>query len=406
MGRVQNEYVQRGSVSSELRLFGTVEINENAEVDLTAWTGGRIESLRVAAIGERVRRGQLLARVYSPELLAAQRTLLQARENADDAREAGSERRLRAAEASLEAARAELRLLGVDARQVAAIEESGRAQETVDVYATASGTVRARYASEGDYVNTGDPILSLAALDTVWVQLEIFERDLPRVDVGAPVTVEIPGASETVEGRLEFLAPEVNRDRRTVRGRVVLPNEDGRLRPGMYVRATLEVAESDDALTVSRSAVLWTGERSVVYVYDRGLDPPGYVPRVVKLGPVVGDRRVILEGLDEAEEVAARGAFRIDASLQIQGGPTMMSLFAGEEEWAETVGEAPPVEVDPEGSEFDPPIDPGRLPDEVWYCDMGTTHWAQPEKGDDECPLCGMRLTEKTGEEGHHGHDH
>ena len=405
MARVQNGYVERGSLHGELEVFGTVEVSENAEVDLTAWTGGRIEALRVTARGEEVRRGQLLARIYSPELLAAQRTLLQARENAEEARAAGSERRLRAAEASLEAARTELRLLGVDSRQIRSIEESGQARETLDVFATASGTVQSRYVSEGDFVQTGDRILSLAALDTVWVQLEIFERDLHRVAVGAPVTIQLPGsAGEPLEGRVDFIAPEIDRARRVARARVVLANPEGHLRPGMYVTARLEVAEEGaDLLSVPRSAVLWTGPRSLVYVFDRSMDPPGYVPRPVELGPAVGDRQVILSGLEEAEEIAIRGAFRIDASLQIQGGPTMMSLFVGDEEFPEVVGEAPPVEVEEEGTRFDPPIDPARLPDGVWYCDMGTTHWAQPEKGDDECPVCGMRLTEK---EGGHDHDH
>lgn len=407
LARVQNGFVESGPLTDELRAFGQVAVNENAEVDLTAWTGGRIERLMVNAVGERVERGQLLARIYSPELLSAQRSLLQAKQNADSARESESERRLRAAESSLQAARTELRLLGIDARQIRQIEESGQARETVDIYATAGGTVRSRHVSEGDYVTTGARILSLAALDTVWGQLEIYERDLPRFSVGTPVTVTAPAlGGEELEGRISFIAPEVDSQRRVARARVVLDNADGRLRPGMYLTGKMEIAHPDEeALSVPRSAVLWTGKRSVVYLYDRSLDPAGYVPRTVELGPRISDRYVINEGLEAGDEIAVRGAFRIDASLQIQGGPTMMSAIHGEEGLPETVGDAPPVEVDPEGTEFDPPINPDRLPDGVWYCDMGTTHWAQPEQGDDECPICGMRLTEHEGHN-HDGHDH
>ena len=406
LARVQNGFVQAGPLSQEVRLFGRVAINENAEVDLTAWTAGRIERLVVNAVGEEVRRGQLLARIYSPELLAAQQNLIHARRNADAARTEEGERRLRAAEATLEAARTELRLLGMEARQIREVEESGQARETVDIFATASGTVRARRVSEGDYVGKGERILSLAALDTVWAQLEIQERDLGRIQVGAPVVVTGPGmGSRELEGRIAFISPDLDEQRRVARARVVLDNSDGALRPGMYLNGKVEVAHEDEgALSIPRSAVLWTGKRSLVYVYDRGLDPAGYVPRKVTLGPLMGDRYIIEEGLNAGEEIALRGAYRIDASLQVQGGPTMMSVMHGSAELPETVGEAPKVEVAEEGTEFSPPIDPERLPEGVWYCDMGTTHWAQPEKGDDECPICGMRLTEKVG--GGEDHDH
>ncbi len=405
MARVEHATVEVGSVTGELNVFGRVDVDEQAEVDISAWTGGRIERLFVNAIGEKVTRGQLLARVYSPELLSAQRTLLQALRNKQDAEVSESDRRLRAATASLEAARTELRLLGIDRRQIDEIEESGEARETVDIYATAAGTIRARHVTEGDYVSTGDQILSLAPLDTVWGQLEIYERDLRRVDVGTPVVVEVPALDgEELEGRISFISPDIDATRRVARARVVLSNEDGELRPGMYLRGRIEIAEEgDDVVSVPRSAVLWTGERSLVYRYDRDLDPSGYVAQPVKLGPRMGERYVIREGLDDGDEVASRGAFRIDSELQIRGGPTMMSAM--HDEGLMPLSDDEIVEVPEEGVEFDPPIDPEQLPDGVWFCDMGTTHWAQPEQGDDECPVCGMRLTEKEYSDGEE-HDH
>ena len=111
----------------------------------------------------------------------------------------------------------------------------------------------------------------------------------------------------------------------------------------------------------------------------------------------MGDRYVIRGGLSEGDEVAVRSAFRIDSELQIRGGPTMMSAM--HDEGVMPLLEGEPVDVPEEGIEFDPPIDPERLPEGVWFCDMGTTHWAQPEKGEDQCPVCGMRLTEKVAEE-------
>ncbi len=145
--RVQHDTVERTSLSDEIDVFGRVDVSEDSEVDLTAWTGGRIERLMVSAEGERVEQGELLAQMYSPDLLEAQRSLVQARNSLHAAREAGSERRKRAAESAMAAARDRLRLLGLDARQIDEIGNGGEARETVDIYATTSGTVQTRHAS-------------------------------------------------------------------------------------------------------------------------------------------------------------------------------------------------------------------------------------------------------------------
>ena len=395
---VRNARVEAGPLTDTLEVFGRLEVSEQAEVDLSAWVGGRIERLYVNARGETVKRGQRIARIYSPELLSAQQTLLQAQRNLANARSVESAARTGAAEASMRAVRDELRLLGMENRQIEAILEAGVASETVDIFANASGTVRQRRVSVGDYVTTGQPLVSLAALDTVWAQLEIFEQDIPRVSVGQPVTITVPALKRTIEGRIDFIAPEIEPEERVMLARVPLPNDAGELRPGMVVDAAIERGVGDAALlSVPYSAVLWTGPRSLVYRFDTSLDSPAYVPVQVEIGSRIGDRVVIEEGLSAGDEVAAQGAFRIDASLQIRGGPSMMSESASAE----------PVEVEEQGTEFDPPIDPSRLPDGVWFCDMGTTHYAQHEAG--ECPVCGMFLSEKSEEssdDAEHDHDH
>lgn len=410
LANVRTARAEKIPLTREIDVFGRVEINESAEVDLTAWAGGRIERLLVNATGERVRRGQLLARIYSPELLVAQQTLLQTARNLEEAEAAGSEVRARAARAAMEAARTELRLLGVDARQVEAVLKEGKAQETINVYATASGTVRARRVSEGDYVPTGGRILSLAALDSLWVQLEIFERDLPFVSTGTPVRFRVPAlGDEEIEGRISFIDPLLDERKRVARARVVVANDEGRLRPGMFLRATIEAGfeEGGEAVlpvSVPASAVLWTGKRSMVYRLDSSFDPPAFVPVRVELGPRMGERYVIRDGLDAGDEVAESGAFRIDASLQIKGGPTMMVSDSSQ---AVDPDSLPEVDVPADGVEFAPPVQITQLPDDVWYCDMGTVHWAQGEEKDKRCPLCNMFLTHKgEGEDHDHDHDH
>src|SRR5690606_7557773 len=127
-------------------------------------------------------------------------------------------------------------------------------------------------------------------------------------------------------------------------------------------------------------SVLWTGKRSLVYRVETRDGEPVYVPVEVVLGPRVGDRYVIEEGVEAGDTLVSQGAFRVDATLQVKGGPTMMSTT--EAALAAERGPLPEVEVPAEGVEFDPPVLPEQLPDDVWYCDMGTVHWAQGEEGD------------------------
>lgn len=421
LARVQTARVEAVELSRSVDVYGRVEVNETAEVDLTAWAGGRIDKLYVQAVGEKVKAGQKLARIYSPDLLAAQQTLVQAARNLESARESGSEVRARAAQAALEAARTELRLLGMNGAQLNAVLKGGKAQEFVDIFATAAGTVRERAVSQGDWVQPGGRVLSLMALDTVWVQLDVYERDLHYVSVGQTVQVNIPALSqEAVEGRIAFIDPVIDAQKRVARARVVLKNGDAKLRPGMFVTATIqaELLAGDGVslsapLSVPSSAVLWTGKRSLVYRVEVHSGESVYVPVPVNLGVRVGDRIVIEGGLEAGDEVVTNGAFRLDASLQIRGGPTMMGTQMDDHAEHAHGGEPlPKVEVSVEGGEFAPPVMAAQIPDGAWYCDMGTVHYARGEEGDGICPLCNMRLTHKaadsvdveSSEGGHHAH--
>ena len=402
LARVQTSKAEAVEMARSVRVYGRVEVNETAEVDLTAWAGGRIERLYVQAVGEKVKKGQRLARIYSPDLLAAQQTLVQAARNLESAQESGSEMRARAAQAGLEAARTELRLLGMSRNQIEAVLKKRKAQEFVDIFATSAGTVRERVVSQGDWVQPGGRVLSLMALDTVWVQLDVYERDLHFVQVGQTVRLSIPALSqEAAEGEIAFIDPVIDAQKRVARARVVLKNADAQLRPGMFVTASIEAPVLDGdhlPLSVPATSVLWTGTRSLVYRVEEHDGEPVYVPAPVVLGARVGERFVIKEGLSAGDEVVTNGAFRVDASLQIRGGPTMMST-----EMADPSGHAnhapgeplPKVEVSAEGAEFDPPVQAEQLPDDVWYCDMGTVHYARGEEGDGTCPLCNMKLKHK-----------
>ena len=330
LSHVRTGPVARVPLERRIEVFGRVAATDDGQANITAWTGGRIERLYVETVGETVRRGQRLARVYSPELVVAQETLIHAREILAQARADGSENRAAAAEAAEHAAATELRLLGVSDDQIEELVADGVADETVMIYAPAGGTVLRRHAREGDHLSRGAPIVELADLDEVWVQLEVYERDLPHVRVGTPVELRLPGiGSRQLAGEVAFIDPIVDPARRVARARVVLDNPDGSLRPDMFVEGSILApvvdARGRPPVSVPASAVLWTGTRSIVYVYDEIESPPVYMPIEVELGERVGDRRVVVSGVFPGETIVVQGAFRLDASLQIRGGTTMMN---------------------------------------------------------------------------------
>ena len=330
LSHVRTGPVERVPLARELDVFGRVATTDDGAANITAWTGGRIERLYVQTIGDTVRRGQRLARIYSPELVVAQETLVHARGILREATEAGSTSRMQAATAAEHAAKTELRLLGISDSQIEELVADGTADETVLIYAPAGGTVMRRFANEGDHVQRGSAILELADLDEVWVQLEVYERDLRYIDIGTHVDLRIPGAAAgELSGTIAFIDPVVDPARRVARARVVLDNDDGTLRPDMFVEATIATPVTDDRgrppVSVPASSVLWTGTRSVVYVYDAMENPPVYMPVEVEIGDRIGERQVIDAGVFPGETVVVEGAFRLDASLQIRGGASMMN---------------------------------------------------------------------------------
>jgi Cu(I)/Ag(I) efflux system membrane fusion protein len=334
LARVRTEEVARTPLMKTLRLFGRIEASDSGEARVTAWTAGRVERLYVQNVGERVRRGQRLVAIYSPEIVLAQETLIHARRIAREARELGSPTREATAEATARAARTELRLLGLDDDAIDDLVADGVADEVVTIRSPGSGTVTERLVREGDHVERGTPLLALSDLSEVWAQLEVYEQDLPLVREGATVSMRLPGhGGEAISGRVAFIDPVLDPRRRVARARVVLENPAGALRPEMFVEAEVhtEVTDVEGRVPVSvpATAVLWTGERSLVYVHDPVESPPVVMPIEVVLGARVGDRYVIEEGVFPGEEVVVNGAFRIDADLQIRGGDSMMGRGAG-----------------------------------------------------------------------------
>lgn len=361
---IQTTTVERAFPKAEIRLVGKLDFDETREKSLTARFPARIDELFVNFTGIQVKQGEHLAKVYSPDLLAAQRELLSAYRADPNS-------------SITRAAREKLRLWDLLPEQIDAIIESGEAKDHFVLKAPIGGVVVARHVSEGDYVKTGEPLFKIVDLSVLWAYLDAYETDLPWLRYGQDVsfTVEsFPG--EKFHGQIAFIEPLVDRKTRTIPVRVNVPNESARLKPGMFVRAIVQSRLTEDGqvyapefvgkwispmhpeiikdgpgscdvcgmdlvpaeelgyveneagtapLVIPSSAVLRTGKRAVVYVEKPDADRPTFEGREIVLGPRAGDTFIVNAGLDAGERVVTSGAFKIDSALQIQAKPSMMN---------------------------------------------------------------------------------
>ena len=368
--------VKRQFVDMELNLLGLVNFDETRVKTLSAWVGGRLDRLFVDYEGIAVSPGDRLIKLYSPELYAAQVEFLQALESYEELKNSDSPIVVKSAEATVEAAHEKLRLLGLTKKQVNSIQKGKSAQDTIEIRAPLGGVVIKKYAAEGQYVKTGSPIYTLADLRKLWVWLDVYESDLSFIRYGQAVEIKTEAyGDETFQGWISFIDPLLNKSTRSVRVRVIVDNQKGRLKPNMFVSATVKVkvgakgaivdsnlsgkwisprhpevvrdkpgicphcgiklvsaeqlgyASGEEAkapLIVPATAVLITGKRAVVYLKDPKKNEPTFNGVDVRLGARVGDYYIVLKGLEEDDEVVVEGAFKLDSALQILSKPSMM----------------------------------------------------------------------------------
>lgn len=336
--------VELGAISRTVRTVGQVTFDETRLRTISPRIDGWIERLYVNATGQPVARGQALFTIYSPMLVSAQEELLLAKRLADDVA-GGTPEAGRSADELLSSARRRLQYWDVPAEEIARVERTGEVQRAMTLRSPVSGYVVEKPVLAGQRIMAGDAIYRIADLSVVWVEGEVFERDLSSVHLGQVVTANfeaMPGEVRT--GRITYIYPTLNPETRTVRVRVELSNRDQRLKPGMYATLTAPVNGRRDALTVPRSAVLSTGERNIVFVRrsDGKLEP-----RLVTPGSV-GDARIeILSGLVAGETVVASATFLVDAESNLATLMGGMGNMPGMDMTAPTTGPTAPASAVP-----------------------------------------------------------
>lgn len=381
--QIKTSPVERRFVNAEIRMVGKVVYDETRLKYITAWVGGRMDRLFVDYTGVAVNEGDHMVELYSPELLEAQEVLIQARRAVKQIEQSNISSVRQATTATLEAARERLLLWGLSEDQVVEIEKRGTASDRVTINAPMGGIVVHKNAQEGMYVETGTQIYTIADLSHLWVEFDAYESDLAWLRYGQTLEFNaeaFPG--ETFSGTVVFIDPTLDDRRRTVSVRVNVNNEDGRLRPGMFVRGAVKAqlagsgqvvapdlagrwigpmhpeivkdepgacdvcgmplvkaedlgfvdpgnASVERPLVVPATAVLRTGTRAIVYVQLPDTEEPIFEGREVVLGPRAGDYYIIRSNLQEGDIVVTNGNFKIDSALQLSAKPSMMTPDGG-----------------------------------------------------------------------------
>lgn len=316
LAELQTSIVARGNVVKEVRLYGKIQANESLLQSQTAHVPGRIEKLFVNTTGEYIAKGQLLAKIYSPELVNAQKELLEALSMKDKY------------PAILDAAREKLRLWKLTDKQISAIESSGKVIYSYDIYSTTSGVLINRKVNEGDHVSTGDVLYDVADLSTVWGFFDAYESDLSWISLNQNVDFTaqaIPG--KTFNAKISFIDPVIDPITHITKVRIEIANYNMQFKPEMFLNGTIQARSSgpDEQLIIPQSAVLWTGTRSIVYVKLPKTDIPSFKMREITLGASLKDSYIVEDGLKEGEEIVTNGTFSVDAAAQLSGKPSMMN---------------------------------------------------------------------------------
>jgi membrane fusion protein, copper/silver efflux system len=327
--------VEARTLESAVRATGTVTIDETRVVRVSPKVSGWVERVHADFTGQPVRRGQALVELYAPDLLAAQEELLLAARLDRQTDESSVPGMPAGAGDVLGAARRRLRLLDVPDAQIDEVLRTGRPRRTVTIVAPASGVVVEKLVAQGQAVSAGAPMYTIADLSRVWVDVEVRESDAGVLRPGVGADIEMAGQpGRPYKGRVEFVYPTLDAATRTVRARVSVANAGGALRPGAY--ATVRItAPARRALTVPASAVVNTGERSLVFV-DMGGGQ--LMPHEVEIGRVAGDYAEVLAGVEPGQRVVTSAQYLLESESNLadvmrammgQGGAGDMSDMPG-----------------------------------------------------------------------------
>lgn len=319
LAEIQTTPVVMDRPVSTFTLPGKVTENKNSVSNVTAHFPGRIRDLYVDYTGTYVTEGQRLASIYSPELIAAQQELL------ETAKHKSQNPQL------YKASRRKLLLWEFPESTINKIENSGKIMTVLDFYSPVSGYVSELAISREDHIMEGSMMYRIVDLSTVWVDFQAFESNISSIEEGNNIEFSVealPG--QTFESTVVYVDPFLDDNSRTATIRARVQNPKNKLKPGMLAEADVQSSISKESqLMVPRSAIMWTGKRSIVYVQVLSTKEPTFEAREVVLGKRAGNFYVVESGLSEGEEVVTNGTFKIDSAAQLSDKLSMMNRNPG-----------------------------------------------------------------------------
>lgn len=302
--------------SKSLTLSGKISTNEKASAIQAAHFGGRIEKLNFKTVGEYVSKGSIIASIYSPELVTAQNELIEAISIKESQPEL------------YKAVRNKLKYWKISEKQIQGIEETKKVQSNFAMYANVSGYISEIFVDEGNHVKEGMPLFNVANLESVWADFDVYEQDIKNLKVGQAIEIGLNAyPDKIIKAKIDYIDPILDNNTRTVSVRATLQNRDDLLKPGMIITSKLKVdsnTTNELLISVPKSAVMWTGKRSIVYVKTSSITPI-FELREVILGNEVGEYYEVLNGLKSGDEIVFNGTFTVDAAAQLQGKTSMMN---------------------------------------------------------------------------------
>ncbi len=327
--------VDQRPLAAEVRAVGTVMTDETTLSQIVPKVSGYVERLYVNQTGQRVHRGDPLVAMYSPDVLAAEEELLVAARLDRTSGDSSTDSSL------VDAGRRRLRAWDVGGEQIERVLRTGTAERTVTFYAPVSGVVLEKKVVQGQAIQLGDMLLSIADLSDVWVNTEAREADAASVRVGSRATIELmayPG--RTFRGRVGFVYPTVQGDARSVTARIVIPNPDGLLKPGMSATVAL-TAPPRTGLSVPTSAILNTGDHAVVFVDMGG---GALMPHDVVVGRTAGELTEILSGVEPGQRVVTSAQYLLDSESNLA---EVMKSMIGQGRSMDGMQDMPGMEMTP-----------------------------------------------------------
>ncbi len=313
---VTTEIISHRRLTRSIRALGSIQVDESHVHAVTPKFEGWIQRLNVSTTGAYVTRGQALLEIYSPDLLTAQQEYLIAKQGQQALHQSSPQAR-KTAEQLTDNALQRLHYWGIAPAQLQRLQTREKTQDTLPLLSPVNGVVLDKPAQEGMRFMPGELLFRIADLSTVWLVIEVFEQDIGEVHLGQIAQVHINAYPEKqFSGKVEFIYPTLTTETRTVKVRVVLPNVDGMLKPGLYGGVSLAAIENKpDMLAVPDSAVLDSGARQVVLV-QKG--EGRFEPHVVKLGLQADGYWEVMKGLEKGDKVVTHANFLIDAESNLK----------------------------------------------------------------------------------------